>query len=71
VDPVQWPVVPVYQSLPPWSKPLDTPLITAVQNKKCKKDILTFFNVLGYYFICHEKSGHVAYSKKRTYGSIT
>jgi len=32
---------------------------------------LTFLNVLRYYFICHEKSGHVGYSKKRTYGSPT
>jgi len=25
---------------------------------------LTFLNVLGDYFVSHEKSGHVAYSKK-------
>jgi len=31
-----------------------------MQNKKCKKeDILTFLNVLGYYFTSHEKNGHV------------
>jgi len=60
VDPVQWPVGPFYLSLPPWLKPFVTPLIIFVQNKKCKKeDILTFLNVLGYYFISHEKSGHV------------
>jgi len=41
-----------------------------IQNKKCEKeDILTFFNVLGDYFISHEKSGPVL--KKRTYGSPT
>jgi len=44
----------------------------AMQNKKCKKEeILTVLNVLGDYFISHEKSGHVACSKKRTYGSPT
>jgi len=31
-----------------------------MQNKKCwKKDVLTFFNILGDYFISHEKIGHV------------
>jgi len=38
--------------------------------KKCKKeDILTFFVVLGDYFISHEKV--VRYYEKRTYGSPT
>jgi len=32
---------------------------------------LTFSNVLREYFISHGKSGHVAYFKKRTYGSPT
>jgi len=31
-----------------------------MQNKKFKKEeILTFLNVLGHYFISHEKNGHV------------
>ena len=58
--PVQWPVGPFYLSLPPWLKPFITPLIITIQNKKCKKDdILTFLDVLGDYFISHEKIGHV------------
>jgi len=32
---------------------------------------LTFLNVLGDYFVSHEKTGYVAYFKKRTYGSST
>jgi len=45
---------------PPWFKPLITVLIIAMQHKKCKKeDMLTFLNVLGEYFISHEKRGHV------------
>ena len=47
-----------------------TPLIIAMQNKKCtKEDILTFFNVLGEYFIFLEKSGHVL--QKEGVGSHT
>jgi len=31
-----------------------------MQNKKCKmENVLTFLNVLGDYFISHEKIGHV------------
>jgi len=44
----------------------------AMQNKKSKKEeILTLLNVLGDYFSSYEKSGHVAYSKQRTYGNPT
>jgi len=32
---------------------------------------LTFSNVLGEYFISHEKSGHVQYFTKRTFGNHT
>jgi len=47
---------PFYPSLPSWLKTLGTPLIIAMSNKKCeKKDLLTFLNVLGYYFFSHEK----------------
>jgi len=61
---------PFYLSLPPWLKPLVTPLIIAMSNKKCKReDILTFLNVLGDHLISHEKSGHAL--QKRTYGSPT
>ena len=64
VGPVQWPVGFFNLSLLPWRKTLVTPLIIAMQNKKCKKEeILTFLNVLEDYFISHEKSGHAAYSK--------
>jgi len=57
--PVQRPVGPFYLCLPPWLKPLVTPLIIAMQNKKYKKeDILTSLNVLEDYFISHEKNGH-------------
>jgi len=70
VDPVQWPVAAFYLSLPPWLKPLVTPLIIATKNKKCKKEgILAFFNVLGDYLISHEKMD--MYSRKRTCGSPT
>jgi len=31
---------------------------------------LTFLNVLGDYFISHEKSGHVQYYRQRRYGSL-
>jgi len=45
---------------PPWLKPLIAPLIITMSNNKCKKeDVLTFLNVLGEYFIFHEKSGRV------------
>jgi len=63
---------PFYLSLPPRLKPLVTPVIIAMQNKKCKKeDILTILNVLGDYLISHQNIEDVGYSKKSTYGSPT
>jgi len=51
---------PLLAKFSPWMKPLVAPLIMTMSNNKCKKeDILTFFNVLGEYFISHEKRGHV------------
>jgi len=51
---------PLLAKFPPWIKPLVTPLIITMLNNKCKKeDMLKFLNVLGGYFISHEKSGHV------------
>jgi len=34
-------------------------MLIAMQIKEFEKNILTFLNVLGGYFISHEKSGHV------------
>jgi len=46
-----------------------TPLITAMQNKNAKWR--TFSNVVREDFVSHEKSGYVAYFKKRAFGRHT